>query len=221
MQKSSSIEDLPEPEIQPPPPPPRPKFANIGKTELATPEQNPPKSPLIDIVNPFSLTYIQKTERKSSSPKDRLKSEFSQAQSQLFNGKITLMEAEMKFEEWKSSLMYTLVEEVDPTAVDQLTKQWEDILGQKNANEVKTEHNEKSLRKRFTKMIKSSNKKKGTTPENTKYSTLPSMPLRLKKARAISATSVAASPTQDSQPLLQSQIRNKSCSISEASQNSD
>ena len=128
----------------------------------------------------------------------------------------------MKFEEWKSSLMYTLVKEIDPLAVDQLTKQWEEILDQKNlSNEVvKSESNDKSLRKKFTKLIKS-NRKKSVTPENTKYSTLPSMPLRLKKAKAISATSIAARPMQDSQPVPLSQIRNKSCSISEASQNSD
>ena len=219
LRKSSSIEDLPEPEIQPPQPPPRPNFASVDNLEVTTSEQNPPKSPLIDIVNPFPLT-VPKTERKSSSPKDRLTNEFSQAQSQLFKGQITLAEAEMKFEEWKSSLMYTLVEEVDPGAVDQLTKQWEDILGKKD--NVKNETNEKSLRKKFTKLIKIRDKKKGTiTPENTKYSTLPSMPLRLKKARAISATSVNANPNQDSQSLQSSQIRNKSCSISETSRNSD
>ena len=212
LRKSSSIEEiLPEPEKQPLQPPPRPVNVSIDNSEAATASE-PPKSPLLDIVNPFPLTYVSCNEQ-TNSPKDQLKAEFLQVQSQLIKGQISLVEAENKFEEWKASLLYTLVTETEPTAVAQLSKQWEKMLttAQKNADEstVKIDQsNEKSLRKKFTKLIKSGGKKKIA---DSKYSTLPSMPLRLKN-RHKSATSVptVVSPAE-SQPDM---LRNKSCSIS-------
>ena len=121
----------------------------------------------------------------------------------------------MKFKEWKTSLSYTLVQGTDPMVIGQLSKQWEDMIAeQKNiGDQAKIDaNNEKSFRKKFTKLIKSG-KKKTTSTDSSKYSTLPSMPLRLKKAKTASMTSVVAEP--------QPQIRNKSCSVSETSRNSD
>ena len=219
LRKSSSIEEiLPEPEkqpLQPPQPPSRPVNVSIDNSEANSSE--PPKSPLLDtcIVNPFPLTYVPQNEQKSSAQaKDRLKTELSQVQSQLIKGQISLVEAENKFEEWKASLLYTLVTETEPTAVAQLSKQWEKMLtsAQKNADESTLkidQSNEKSLRKKFTKLIKSGGKKKNA---DSKYSTLPSMPLRLKN-RHKSATSVptVVSPAESQPDML---LRNKSCSIS-------
>jgi len=196
LRKSSSIEDLPEPEKKPlqPPPRPRPVCVNQETGEL-------PKSPLLDIVNPFPPTYVQ-IEQKSL-PIDVLKTDFILVQSQLIKGQISLIEAETKFEEWRASLSFNLVNETDPSAVEQLIKKWEKMLiTQKNAEEsIKIDPSEKSFRKKFTKLFESGKKK-----TDSKYSTLPSMPLRLKK-RHVSTTSVS---TAESQP----EIRNKSCSIS-------
>ena len=193
--KTSSIEDLPEPEKQPP-------------SQLHVRVDIEKGEPL-DIVNPFPPTLVQNEQK--TSPKDRLKSEFSQVQTQLTKGQIGMAEAEMKFKEWKASLSFTLVEETNPEAVGQLTKQWEDMLVAEQKNETKVDaNNEKSFRKKFTKLIKSGKKK---TTSDSKYSTLPSMPLRLKKAKTASMTSVVA----EARP----QIRNKSCSVSETSRNSD
>ena len=151
LRKSLSIEYLPELEMKPPKPATTPTFATVDKLESVTSEQTEPKSSLIDIVNPLPL-IVPKTEHRSSSPKHRLTTKFSEAQSQFCNGQITVSEAEFKFEELKSSLMYTVVEKADPEAVDKRMKQWEDIISQKD--KVKYKLNKKSLYKKFSKFIK-------------------------------------------------------------------
>ena len=227
LRKSSSIEEiLPEPEkkIEKKPPSRPVQVSSLDNSEAVGAASEPPKSPLLDIVNPFPLTYVSCTEQKNS-PKDQLKAELLQVQSQFIRGQISLVEAENKFEEWKASLLNTLVTETEPTAVAQLSKQWEKMLttAQKNADESTTtvkidQSNEKSLRKKFTKLIKSGGKKKTA---DSKYSTLPSMPLRLKN-RHKSATSVptVVSPAESQLEMLRNQsqpemLRNKSCSVSE------
>ena len=50
---------------------------------------------------PFQKT-VTKAEHSSSLPKDRLKAKFSEVQYQLYKDQITVLEAKLKFEEWKS-----------------------------------------------------------------------------------------------------------------------
>ena len=196
LRKDSPHEDLPEPSQDASAP-----YVNIDE----------PKSPL-DIVKPFPMIVVQNDQKNS--PEDRLRSEFTQVQTQLITGQINLAEAEVKYEEWKSSLLYTLASDLSRAETEALTKKFEEMIETTRRNEKECSE-EKSFRKKFRKLMKSSSKeaKKKT---DAKYSTLPSMPLGLKKPRTVSASNFPTSPSYEIPPP-----RNKSSSVSENSRHSD
>ncbi len=184
--RASSLEDLPEPH------------------DLYYVKIDEPRSPL-DIVNPFPLTLAHNSQRNLPSPQDRLKGDLVQVQNkqQFF----TLSDVEAKYEEWKCNPYQDLVDEKSRA---DLTQQWEEIIASK-----KREENEKSFRQKFRKLIKTKKNKNNNEP-GSKYSTLPSMPLRLKKGRTVSSSSIP-----HVEPNSNLTLRNKSSSECETNRNSD
>lgn len=189
--KSTSMDNLPEPII-------------AGNLYM---NQDEPKSPL-DIINPFPpFSPKSKVEEGPTSVFfDRLKAEFSQVQFAAGKGQMSLADLQTKFAEWQKGPFYESARKSHAVQVDELISQWDELI-----NRQKSLDSDLSFRKKFRKLIKNSKKK-----NDPKYSTLPSMPMRLKRARAASAT-LAETKCDNSTD----QSRSKSCSVSEASPDSD
>lgn len=186
--KSTSMDNLPEP----------------AKTKNANEEE--PKSPL-DFLHPFTPLSFPKVEEGASSVFfDRLKAEFSQVQLPAGKGQMSLTDLQTKFAEWQIGPFYESARESHAAQVDELISQWQELI-----NRQKSLESDLSFRKKFRKLIKNSKKK-----NDPKYSTLPSMPMRLKRARAASATT----PDTNCETAT-NQSRSKSCSVSEFNPDSD
>ena len=178
----------------------RPLFKASSMEELHEPKReiyvnvDVPRSPL-DIVNPFPLTFAQQASLQPPNDVEKLKNDLALVQAKI--DRLSLSEKETKFEEWKSSPFLELaLKNGHAKEVEELTAQWEEML---NEDRKSLPEGEKSFRQKFRQLIKSKKRL------DEKYSTLPSMPIRLKRK-----SSSENSPR-----------RNKSSSVSETNRTSE
>ena len=170
----------------------------LDKKPLLIDDSKEPKSPL-SIVTPFPVITV------ASKRSENTKSLYSETQEELINiqnmfkkGELTLQQVESKFEVWKSRPDVMTASTNHKTEVEDMKKDWENV--RKN---LKKNDND-SLLKRMK------NRKKKSLSD-LKFSTLPSMPLRLRK------------PSRSTSSLLQKEERVKSLSESStcSTENSD
>ena len=144
-------------------------------------------------MNPFPLTTVE-NEQKILLPHEKLHNDLSEVLLKVKRGQIrSRSEAEVKYEEWKSRPQFLKAGQMHPKELESLTEQWENMIAtfQQQPNpEVAVSADPNSAAKKgknsFLQKIK-----------NSKYSTLPSMPLRLKFPRSLSTHSIPDPPMVD------------------------
>ena len=170
----------------------------LDKKPLLIDDSKEPKSPL-SIVTPFPvITVASKRSENTKSLYGETQEELINIQNMFKKGELTLQQVESKFEVWKSRPDVMTASTNHKTEVEDMKKDWENV--RKN---LKKNDND-SLLKRMK------NRKKKSLSD-LKFSTLPSMPLRLRK------------PSRSTSSLLQKEERVKSLSESStcSTENSD